>query len=110
MSLYLDNYTAILTPEYAVYGIQPTDNTLPKAENCNCGPPTYKCRKQLRYYVSYTKGEIRNSLIQFVILRISIIFKLNLFSSAMENPATQDFLDMKAEIERKVTFTPRFYK
>ena len=25
MTVYIDNYTAILTPEYAYYGIQPTD-------------------------------------------------------------------------------------
>jgi hypothetical protein len=25
MTVYIDNYTSILTPEYAVYGIQPTD-------------------------------------------------------------------------------------
>ena len=57
MTLYLDNYTALLTPENMVYGVQPTDTTLVNAILCTCGTPNYACRKQLRYYVTYSKGE-----------------------------------------------------
>ena len=46
--------------------------SLPTAENCNCGQPTFKCRKQLRYYVTYTKGNFWNFRKERLILPFSI--------------------------------------
>jgi hypothetical protein len=41
-----------------VYGIEPVDTTLPTAGTCTCGTPTFSCRKQLKYYVTYSKGNL----------------------------------------------------
>lgn len=72
-----DQFCATLIPEVEYQGVLPLAGVLSKSQICKCEEPSARYWKQIKYKVKYTEN--------------------------MEDPTTEDFRNLKAEVEEKVS-------